>query len=137
AIAPDDLRHGFAEIAGAASDIENALASRQIKLPDCLRALRLDVSSKIVFYEPFRIFFAEFHPAHVSLRSGITNLGVRGCVGLDSQHCVVGIAEHKYLRGSPDDLFQIDECTHLQPILPKHQMLNEVPGQPPGPERQS
>src|SRR5262249_13585359 len=28
-------------------------------------------------------------------------------------------------------------CAHLQPVLPQQQVLNEIPGETPGPERQA
>jgi hypothetical protein len=55
--------------------------------------------------------------------------------GLDGEHDVVAVAEHEHLGGPPDDPLQLDHGAHLQLILPKHQMLDEVPGQAPGPER--
>ena len=56
--------------------------------------------------------------------------------GLGRQHDVVAVAEHKDLGCPPDDPLELHHRAHPQPKLPQEQMLNEVPGQAPGPERQ-
>src|SRR5215831_16460544 len=56
--------------------------------------------------------------------------------GLAGQHDVVAVAEHEDLGGTPDDLFEVHHGAHLEPILPQEQVLKEIPGQAPGPERQ-
>src|SRR5262245_8380419 len=55
---------------------------------------------------------------------------------LAGQNDVVAVAEHERLRSAPNDLFQVHHRPHPQPELPQQQMLDEVVGEPPGPERQ-
>jgi len=56
--------------------------------------------------------------------------------GLDRQKGVVGVAEYKRFRSTPDDSFHVHHGPHFQAKLPQQDVLNEIPGQSPGPERQ-
>src|SRR3954462_14614360 len=67
---------------------------------------------------------------------GMIGHSQRQILRLGGEHNVVSVAEDKHFRCAPDDLFQIHHRSHLQPVLPKQKMLNEVAGQAPGPERQ-
>ena len=55
---------------------------------------------------------------------------------LAGQHDVVAVAEHERLRSAPDDLLQVHHRPHPKAELPQQQVLDEVVGQAPGPERQ-
>jgi hypothetical protein len=57
-------------------------------------------------------------------------------LGLAGKHDVVPIAEDEDLGRAPNDPFQVDHRSHLQPELPQQQVLDEVPCYAPGPERQ-
>src|SRR6266545_2822255 len=57
--------------------------------------------------------------------------------GLGGKHRVVRVAEDEPLRCAPNDPFQFHECAHLEPVPPQQHVLNEVPSEAPGPERQS
>src|SRR6266436_9153915 len=54
--------------------------------------------------------------------------------GLAGKDDIVGIAEYEDLRRAPNDPFQLHHRSHPQPKLPQQQVLNEVPGDAPGPE---
>jgi hypothetical protein len=56
--------------------------------------------------------------------------------GLAGKNDFVGIAEYEDLRRAPNDTFQLHHSSHPQPKLPQQQVLNEVPGQAPCPERE-
>src|SRR5262245_40369149 len=69
-------------------------------------------------------------------RAGSLSDGHRRRRRLAGQDDIIGIAEHEHLRRAPDDPFQLHHRSHPQPKLPQQQVLNEVPGDAPGPERQ-
>src|SRR5262245_16830234 len=79
--------------------------------------------------------------AGAAMASGrVSSIGTRRqrrrCDRLAGQDDIVGIAEYEDLRRAPDDPFQLHHGSHPQPKLPQQQVLNEVPGDAPGPERQ-
>jgi hypothetical protein len=61
---------------------------------------------------------------------GSSATDVEGRHGLAGKNDIVGIAE------SPKDTFQFHHSSHPQPKLPQQQVLHEVPGQAPCPERE-
>jgi SAM-dependent methyltransferase len=52
------------------------------------------------------------------------------------QHDIVAVAEHERFRSTPDDLLKVHHRAHSELEFPQIQVLKEVPGQAPGPERQ-
>src|SRR6266481_2137548 len=64
---PNDFGHAFALIARTTSDIQNALTTGQIELPNCLQSLRHHIPCEIGFFESFGGFLGEFKPVHLRL----------------------------------------------------------------------
>jgi len=64
----NDFPHAFAKIARTTPNIQNALSTRQIELPNCFQSLRDDVRCEIDFFELFRGFTGEFESSHFRLQ---------------------------------------------------------------------
>src|SRR5262249_23266749 len=57
-------------------------------------------------------------------------------LGLAGKHDIVCIAEDEHLGCAPNDPLQVYHGAHAQSKLPQQQVLNEVQGEAPRPERQ-